>query len=88
MLFAEFSLNLNMSTTELKRLLISKIDDTNDEPLLQAIYTLLNTAATQEPYTLNEQQEQSVYASKKDIAAGDYILNKDLHDEVLKWLNE
>ena len=78
---------MRMSTQELKYLLISKIDDTEDENLLKAIYTLLNNA---QPlgFTVNEPQSKSIYQGKKDLEMGNYILNEDLHTEVLKWLNK
>ena len=76
-----------MSTKELKYLLISKIDDTEDEQLLNAIYTLLNSTS-QETFMVNESQANSIYQGKKDSAVGNYILNEDLHSEVMKWLNK
>lgn len=76
-----------MSTQELKYLLISKIDDTEDENLLKAIYTLLNSSQNVD-FTVNEPQSESIYKGKKDIDIGNYILNEDLHAEVLKWLNK
>lgn len=77
-----------MSTKELKYLLISKIDDTEDEQLLKAIYTLLNSSSTQGTFTVNEAQADSIYKGKKDIEQGNYILNEDLHNEVMKWINK
>jgi predicted transcriptional regulator len=77
-----------MSTKELKYLLISKIDDTEDEQLLKAIYTLLNSSSSQGVFTVNEAQADSIYKGKKDIEQGNYILNEDLHNEVMKWINK
>lgn len=78
-----------MSTKELKYLLISKIDDTDDEQLLEAIYTLLNSSsASHNPFIVNEPQASSIYQGKKDIELGNYILNEDLHNDVMKWINE
>lgn len=76
-----------MSTQELKYLLISKIDDTEDENLLKAIYTLLNTSQSTD-FKVSESQSRSIYQGKKDIDMGNYILNEDLHAEVLKWLSK
>lgn len=76
-----------MSTQELKYLLISKIDDTEDENLLKAIYTLLNTSQPAD-FKVSESQSRSIYQGKKDIDMGNYILNEDLHAEVLKWLSK
>lgn len=77
-----------MSKKELKYLLISKIDDTDDEQLLNAIYTLLNSSASQDTFMINEAQSHSIYQGKKDIESGNYILNEDLHNEVMKWANK
>ena len=78
-----------MSTKELKYLLISKIDDTEDEQLLKAIYTLLNSSTSQnDTFIVSETQAESIYQGKKDIELGNYILNEDLHKDVMKWLNK
>ncbi|MBS1635062.1 MAG: hypothetical protein JST26_04000 [Bacteroidetes bacterium] len=77
-----------MSTKELKRLLISKIDDTQDVTLLEAIYTLLNSTSQKDPFHVSEEQQDSIYRAKKDIDLGNYILNEDLNEEVTKWLNK
>ena len=77
-----------MSTKELKYLLISKIDDTEDEQLLKAIYTLLNSSTSQDVFIVNEAQANSIYKGKKDIELGNYILNEDLHNDVMKWINK
>jgi hypothetical protein len=69
-----------MSTQELKYLLISKIDDTEDENLLKGIYTLLNTSQNVD-FTVSEPQSKSIYHGKKDMDMGNYILNEDLHAE-------
>jgi len=79
---------LIMSTKELKYLLISKIDDTEDEQLLKAIYTLLNSSTSQDVFMVNEAQANSIYKGKKDIELGNYILNEDLHNDVMKWINK
>lgn len=76
-----------MSTKELKYLLISKIDDTEDEELLKAIYKLLNNTSN-DTFIVSESQAESIYKGKKDIEAGNYILNEDLHKDVMKWLNK
>jgi hypothetical protein len=76
-----------MSTQELKYLLISKIDDTEDENLLKAIYTLLNTSQNAD-FTVNEPQSKSIYQGKKDIEMGNYILNEDLNAEVLSYFKK
>lgn len=76
-----------MSTKELKYLLISKIDDTEDEQLLKAIYTLLNSSS-KDTFIVSEPQAKSIYEGKKDIESGNYILNEDLHNEVMKWINK
>ena len=77
-----------MSTKELKYLLISKIDDTEDEQLLKAIYTLLNSSTSQDVFMVSEAQADSIYKGKKDIELGNYILNEDLHNDVMKWINK
>lgn len=69
-------------------MLISKIDDTNDEQILKAIYTLLDGSPSSETFIVSEDHQQSIYQPKKDIALGNYILNDDLHQEILKWLSK
>ena len=77
-----------MSTKDLKYLLISKIDDTDDEQLLKAIYILLNSTNPQDNFTVNEAQATSICKGKKDIELGNYILNEDLHNDVMKWISK
>ena len=48
-----------MGTNELKKLLIGKIDDTNDEVLLRAVYKLLDYhSTTGNVYMLTEKQKK------------------------------
>lgn len=68
--------------------MISKIDDTQDVTLLEAIYTLLNSTSQKDPFLVSEEQQDSIYRAQKDIDLGNYILNEDLNEEVTKWLNK
>lgn len=71
----------------MKYLLISKIDDTDDENLLKAIYTLLNSSQNID-FTVNEPQSKSIYQEKKDMEMGNYILNEDLRAEVVSYFKK
>ncbi len=78
-----------MSTNQLKKLLIGKIEDTNDEELLQAVYKLLdfNSSAGQ-VYQLSDEQKNAIETGKAQIANGESVSNEDLEREIDKWLKE
>lgn len=86
-----------MSTIELKNLLISKIAEIEDEALLLAINTILDSKSRsienynqdlQKIIILTEQQKNEIQNSQKEYLAGNYFENDFVNEEMEKWLRE
>ncbi len=78
-----------MNALDLKKLLISKIDDTNDEELLKAVYKLLDYNSSEgKIYKLNDDQVSAVREAQAQIAKGKFITDEELDQEIDKWLSE
>jgi hypothetical protein len=86
-----------MSTIELKNLLISKIAEIEDEALLLAINTILDSKSRsienynqdlQKIIILTEQQKNEIQNSQKEYLVGNYFENDFVNEEMEKWLRE
>jgi len=78
-----------MTTNQLKKLLISKIDDTEDEELLKAVYKILDFNATSgSEYKTSAEQRKEIDIGLEQIAKGEIISNEDLDKEIDLWLNK
>ncbi len=78
-----------MTTNQLKKLLISKIDDTDDDELLRAVYKIMDHNSTDGlVFNLSDKQKTAVNAGLKDIENGETVSDEDLQKEIDKWLNE
>lgn len=78
-----------MTTNQLKKLLISKIDDINDEELLKAVYKIMDYKSTPgEIFQITNEQKKSIDAGLKDIENGDIISDEELQKEIDLWLKE
>ena len=86
-----------MSTIELKKLLISKIDVIDDEAFLLAINTILDSKSNsiesynhdlQKIIRLTEQQKKEIQLSQKEYLEGNFIENDILNEEMEIWLRE
>jgi hypothetical protein len=86
-----------MNTPELKNILISKISQIDDEEVLSAINTILDSKSySNVSFNLNldkiifltEQQKKEILNSKKEYSEGNFIDNDILNEEMEKWLRE
>ena len=78
-----------MSTLELKRLLISKIDDIDDEELLKAVYKLLDyKSSSGDIYVLSKEEEKEIDKGIQQVKEGKTISDEDVQKEIDKWLSE
>jgi len=78
-----------LSTTQLKNLVIDKIYGIEDEELLTAFKKILDSSLSGEvAYSLNDEHRQAVCESKRQIAIGNYVTNKDLEKAEDRWLKE
>ncbi len=78
-----------MSTLELKKLLISKIDDIDDEELLRAVYKLLDyKSSSGDIYVLSKEEEKEIDKGIQQVKEGKTISDEDVQKEIDKWLSE
>lgn len=78
-----------MSTIELRKLLIEKIQLTNDDKLLEEASRLLEVEITDaEVYMLNDKQKMAVEEGRKQIANGEYLTDEASNKEIDEWLNK
>lgn len=78
-----------MSTTELRKLLIEKIQLTDDNRLLEEASRLLDVDI-EEPdvYILNNKQKQAIEEGRKQIINGDYLTDEQSNKEIDEWLSK
>jgi hypothetical protein len=81
--------NTNMSTIELKKKLIDKIQKTENDGLLQEAYRLLDLETKNiEIYELSEFQRNSVDEARLQIANGQFLTDEQANKEIDEWLNK
>lgn len=76
-----------MTTIELKKLLIHRIAEINDESFLTAIKTILDSKSQSQILNLTQNQRQEIMESKKEIEKGLFIDQSELDKEFKKWLS-
>jgi hypothetical protein len=79
--------NLNMTAIELKKLLIHRIAEINDESFLRAIKTILDSKTQSQILNLTDGQRFEINESKREIENGLFIEQAELDKEFNKWLN-
>lgn len=78
-----------MTTNQIKKLLISKIDDINDDELLRAVCKLMDHNSTHGAvFSLTDDQRSEIDAGIKEIENGETVSDEELQKEIDKWLNE
>lgn len=76
-----------MTVIELKKILIHRIAEIEDESFLNAIKTILDSKTQSQIITLTEDQKAEIAESKKQIAQRLFIEQDELDKEFEKWLN-
>ena len=79
-----------MSTIELRKLLIDKIQVTEDDKLLEEAYRLLEVDI-EEPadvYVLNDQQKEAIDEARKQIKEGQFLTDEESNRQIDEWLNK
>lgn len=78
-----------MSTKELKKKLIEKIEKTESNELLAEAYRLLELGTEDiEIYTLSEEQKSAVEEARQQIRDGKFLTNDDANREIREWLDK
>ena len=78
-----------MSTIELRKLLIEKIQLTDDDKLLEEASRLLEIDI-EEPdvYILNDKQKEAIEEGRKQIINGEYLTDEESNNEIDEWLSK
>lgn len=74
-----------MTTIELKKQLINRISEIDDESFLQAIKTILDSKTQSQVITLTKAQGQEIDESKKQVEAGEFIEQDELDQKFNQW---
>lgn len=78
-----------MSTTELKKRLIDKIQKTDNENLLEEAYRLLELETQDiEVYKLTDDQRKAIDEAKQQITNGQFLTDEQANKEIDEWLNK
>ena len=78
-----------MSTIELRKLLIEKIQLTDDDKLLEEASRLLEVDI-EEPdvYILNDKQKEAIAEGRKQIINGEFLTDEESNKEIDEWLSK
>jgi hypothetical protein len=77
-----------MTTIELKKYLVSRITEINDEAFLEAIKTILDSKSQSQILSLTEEQRLEIMESKKQIEQGLFLGEAEMDQEFEKWESE
>lgn len=76
-----------MTAIELKKILIHRIAEINDESFLKAIKTILDSKAQSGIIKLTDDQTSEINESKDQVKRGLFIEQAELDKEFNKWAN-
>ena len=74
-----------MTTIELKKQLIHRISEINDETFLKAIKTILDSKTQSKVLKLTEEQRIEISESRMQIEQGQFIEQADLDKKFNEW---
>ncbi|MDH4091876.1 MAG: hypothetical protein OEV24_15555 [Cyclobacteriaceae bacterium] len=78
-----------MSTIELRKRLIDKIQKTDNENLLEEAYRLLELETQDiEVYKLTDEQRKAVNEARQEIKDGQFLTDEQANNEIDEWLRK
>jgi len=78
-----------MSTLDLRKRLIEKIQKTDNESLLKEVYRLLELETEDiEVYKLSEDQKDAINEARQQIKKGQFLTNDQADKEIDEWLSK
>ena len=77
-----------MTRVELKKHLIQKITEINDESFLNAIKTILDSKSHSPILKLTDEQLSDIIESKKEIEKGLFVEQSEMDSKFNEWLSE
>ena len=76
-----------MTTKELKKKVIGKINETDDDEILTEVYKILaNTFEDSEIYLLSENHKTAIEQGINQINNGELLTNEQANKEAAQWL--
>jgi hypothetical protein len=87
--FLKFEKRKEMSTVELRKRLIDKIQKTEDDQLLEEVYRLLDMEVEElDIYMLSDAQMAAIELSRQQIKEGKYLTDEQANQEIDEWLEK
>ena len=78
-----------MTTKELKKRVIGKIHQINDDELLADVYKLLENREEEAiTFTISDDHKIAIELAKSQISSGDVISNEEANKEIEEWLKK
>jgi len=78
-----------MSTVELRKRLIDKIQKTQDGRILEEAYRLLELETEDiEIYILNDDQRNAINEARQQVKNGQFLTEEQANNEIDEWLNK
>ena len=78
-----------MTSTQLKKILVKRINKIEDEEFLNAIRIMIEKADREQGiYKLSSLQKKLIKQSDKDFKEGRYFTNEEVFNEIEEWLKE
>ena len=77
-----------MQTSELKDILIQRIQAIEDAPFLKALKVLTDTKIVNQPYKLNDFEQQKIASAREQIKNGETFTQEEVFKSVDTWLKE
>lgn len=76
-----------MTRTEIKQGIISKMEEINDDIILEEVYRILELASnTNETFVFSESQRSHLDKIEQDINAGAFVTHTQSEKDLDKWL--
>ena len=76
----------DMTTTEIKKKLISRITKTDDTDLLNGIYSMMKHESKKEMLILSERQLAAIEKAENQISSGDFLTDAEVRKRTGQWL--
>lgn len=77
-----------METATLKKKLIAKINDTQNNEVLESVMRLLEIHDENDVYVLNDTQIAAIEEAREDYRNGRILTNEEANAEIEKWLKK
>jgi hypothetical protein len=79
-----------MSTIELRKRLIEKIQKTQDDRILEEAFRLLELETNEdiEIYKLNDDQKKAISEARQQIKNGQFLTEEQANKEIDEWLDK